>query len=195
MFYVIYLLLRQQLKHIFFILFVTFFLFGISNIYSQPKSSENNVKAVFIYNFTKYLEWSKEVDSKTFDIVIFGKSDITNPLIEIAKIRKAGEKKINVSQINDISKIPDCHILFVDPSEEELLPELLQIAKQKNILIISSKKGFGNQGVPINFVTIDGKVKFEINIDSIENIGVKPSSQLLKLAILIKDGKHINNGS
>ncbi|OFY18715.1 MAG: hypothetical protein A2W98_14455 [Bacteroidetes bacterium GWF2_33_38] len=158
----------------------------------QPQTSESNVKAVFIFNFTKYLEWTNNTKSKTFDIVIFGKSDITAPLREIAGLKKAGEKKIRIIEIDNIDEIPPCNIMYVDPSQEKYLSNLLQTAKEKEILIISNKKGYGVLGVPINFVTIDGKVKFEININSIEEIGIKPSSQLLKLAILIKNGKYID---
>ncbi|HBF88501.1 MAG TPA: hypothetical protein DDX39_07660 [Bacteroidales bacterium] len=183
-----------DLRKIIYISFIcSIFWLCLSGFYEkQPQTSESNVKAVFIFNFTKYLEWTNNTKSKTFDIVIFGKSDITAPLREIAGLKKAGEKKIRIIEIDNIDEIPPCNIMYVDPSQEKYLSNLLQTAKEKEILIISNKKGYGVLGVPINFVTIDGKVKFEININSIEEIGIKPSSQLLKLAILIKNGKYID---
>ena len=62
-----------------------------------------------------------------------------------------------------------------------------QKVKHKNILTISDSKGFADRDVAINFIIVKGKRKFEINTDAIDRPGLRVSSQLLKLAILIKE--------
>lgn len=69
---------------------------------------------------------------------------------------------------------------------------ILQKVKHKNILTISDSKGFAYRGVAINFIIVKGKRKFEINTDAIDRAGLRVSSQLLKLAILVKgEGKQL----
>ncbi len=153
-------------------------------------SPVDEFKAVFIYNFTKYIQWPNHDTSGTFDIAVIGDSDIITPLKEIEKMRLINNKKIKVIHFKDIQDIKKCHILFISASEKTRLHDILQKVQHKNILTISDSNGFANEGVAINFVIVEEKIKFEINNNAINQAGLQVSSHLLKLAILVeKEGK------
>jgi hypothetical protein len=150
---------------------------------------EDEFKAAYIYHFTKYIQWQDVESSETFVIAVIGDSEIITPLREIEKKRMVNSKKIKIVHFQDITDITDCHILFISSLDMEQLSEILEKVKGKNILTISDSTGFASKGVAINFVIIDNKVKFEINSSAYKQAGLKMSSQLLKLAILIEGTK------
>jgi len=141
-------------------------------------------KALFIYNFTKYIEWPS-TGGQTFVIMVLGDSPIVNELSTISQVKKVGTHSISVKKVNSISEINDCHILYVASSKSRLVPDLVTKLQSKNILIITdemiSKAGFG-----INFVVKDGKQAFEVSKGNIENHNLKINSGLLALGIPVK---------
>ena len=160
--------------------------FNSLNLNAAETSKEEDIKAVFIYNFTKYFKWKKDQEVKTFNIYLLGKSDLIKPLKLIAKKKKVWDNKIIVRQINDINKIGYCHVLFISEINDNKLKVILKKLKSKNILTISDSKGFAKSGVAINFIKTDGKIRFEVNTTALKNAGFKLSSQLLKLAVIVE---------
>ena len=165
---------------------ISLYLLADDNIKNE-NNLEDRMKAVFIFNFTKYIQWSDNDTSGTFEIAIIGSSNIIDPLKEIAKNKFINNKQIKIKNCKDIQDIITPHILFISISEKNNLDKILQKVKNKNILTISDCKGFANKGVAINFVIVKGKIKFEINTRAIESAGLQISSQLLKLAILVQE--------
>jgi hypothetical protein len=147
---------------------------------------EYKLKAVFIYHFTKYFQWSFSDTSGAFEIAIIGNSNIIDPLKEIAEKRLVKGRRIEIKRFQDVEDIDACHILFIPVSETNQLDKILQRVKTENILTISDSKGFANRGVAINFVLVKEKIKFEINSRALERAGLQASSQLQKLAILVE---------
>lgn len=158
-------------------------------IFHTPLFSQNiriqdyEIKAIFIYHFTKYIKWSDFDTSETFNIAILGDSDIIIPLREIAKIRSVNNRKIEIEHFQNVEDINASHILFISESMRNQIDVVLQNIEGENILTVSSSEGFADRGVAINFVIVHGKIKFEINSHALERAGLKASSQLKKLAI------------
>ncbi len=156
-------------------------------------SLEDKIKAVCIYNFTKYIEWVDDDTTDSFEIGIIGDSDIIFLLQEIAKKELVDNRKIEVIHFQDINDINNCHILFISASENNSLSDILQKVKDNNILTVSDSMGFAQEGVGINFIIVDKKIKFEINNSAIDQAGLHVSSQLLKLAILVEEKEKSND--
>ena len=150
-------------------------------------SLEDKIKAAFVYNFTKYIEWVDDDTTDSFEIGIIGDSDIIFPLQEIAEKELINNKKIEIKHFQNVQDINVCYILFISASEKSQLQNILKKIENKNILTISDSIGFAHEGVSINFIIVDGKIKFEINNSSIDQAGLQVSSQLLKLAILVEE--------
>jgi hypothetical protein len=152
----------------------------------QTEAEESNLKAAFIYNFTRFVEWEPtEVPNEFFIIGVFGTSSIDNPLEEISKTRTVNSKKIIIKHFEKIEDIDKCNILFIPKNVKTPLEELLKKTENKNVLVISEKQGYASKGASINFVIIDNKLKFEANVKAINSAGLKVSAQLLKLAIIV----------
>ena len=153
----------------------------------QGSGEEYDIKATFIFHFTKYVEWPDLESGEAFTIGVFGKSDIIAPLKEISKMKTVNDSKITVVQIDDLQQISACHILFISPLDKKELKKLLETVGSHPILTVGDTNGFADFGVALNFVMINGKIKFELNPCAVERAGLWVSSQLQKLAILIEE--------
>jgi len=145
---------------------------------------EYKLKAVFIYNFTMYVEWDPSAMSQEFVIGIIGSSSIDGPLEEIARAKTCNGKKIVIRHISPKGDIPACNILFI-PRDADVSLSIVLPKVPKGTLTISEKNGYAANGTAINFVIVDNKLKFEANPKAISSAGLKASSQLLKLAIIV----------
>lgn len=151
---------------------------------------ENAIKSVFIHNIIRYyVNWPELDTSDVFVIGSIGESDLIEPLKEITKNLAAHNKKIKIIHYQELADINTCDVLFISEMKKKRLENILQRLQNKNILTISDTKGFANRGVAINFVNIEGKIKLEINTNAIDRAGLQVSSQLLKLALLVKEEK------
>lgn len=157
-----------------------------SSFFQTQKSEveEYSAKAAFIYNFTKFVEWeNKEYGSSPFVIGVVGESSIYKPLQVLATSKKINNRKIEVIKFNAATDLAPCHILFVpETSSYKNLKECLDSKSTKNTLIITEKQGYLEYGSGINFLVVENRIKFEINISSLNKANLKASSQLLKLA-------------
>jgi len=158
------------------------FLFGVIN---PAKSQDYKFHSLFIYNFTKYIEWPESYKSGDFVIGVLGKSDIIESLQKMAEIKTVGAQKIQVEVVNDVSAAPKCHMLFIPQGQSGKLEEVLAAFSGKPTLIISERPGLGKKGSGINFVLEEGKWRFELNKTAIESSSLKVSSELMKLGKLI----------
>ncbi len=163
-------------------------LFENFRFYSS-QNEEYEVKAAFIYNFTKYIDWEDEsmLNSSTFVIAVYKESPLEKELLKLLNAKKVKNKKIEILQIFDPSEIPKAHIVFLpEKTISKDFKRFLQNENLKSSLIISEKQGRLELGSGINFVTISKNIKFEINLNSTKKNKLKVSSQLLKLAEKIK---------
>lgn len=160
------------------------------SIPEDPAPSEHDIKAVFLYNFTRYLEWpEQEQGSGAFDIAVLGDSEILAPLREIAAKKTVRSVPIVIRPCLEIKQIGRPRILFIARSAARWLPQALDELRGAPVLTVGEEEGLARRGVAVNFVLRDGAVKFEMNEQAIRAAGIQPSSQLLKLAILVGGGK------
>ena len=162
-----------------------FLLIFILLISINAKAQDYKFHSVFIYNFTKYIQWPSAYQNGDFVIGVLGKSEITENLQKMAEIKTVGSQKIAVSQFNNVPEISKCHILFIPSSNSNELENVLAKIGNQPTLIITERPGLGKKGSGINFVLQSGKWKFELNKSAIESSELKVSGELAKLAILI----------
>jgi hypothetical protein len=155
--------------------------------YGQTEAEESNLKAAFIYNFTRFIEWEPAAIADEFVIGVIGTSSIDEPLEEISKTRTVNTKKIIIRHFEKIEDLDNCNILFIPKAVKVPIQEIIAKTEKKNILLISEKQGYASKGSSINFVIIDNKLKFEANMKAINSAGLKVSAQLLKLAIIVNN--------
>ena len=151
---------------------------------AQPGMQEANLKAVFIYNFTKYIDWNHHDSADMFIIGVIGTSPVIASLNELAKTNTVDNKKIEVRVFNNPNEIEFCNILFIPKKNPYPLSAVLDKVN-KGMLTISEEPGFAVNGTAFNFVIKNGKLKFETNLKALSQADVKAGSQLLKLAIIV----------
>lgn len=169
-------------------IFIALLLTGFSP-QQKMEQKEYDLKAAFIYRFTGYIEWDGQMANDDFIIGIVGNSPIESKLAELASTKKVNNKKIIIRKYNKPAEIGLCHILFIPQKTSGHLKDIISKVAGKGTLIISEKAGYAAQGTGINFILADSKLKFEANPKALAAAGLKASSQLLKLAIIVDQKK------
>lgn len=154
---------------------------------SSGKANDPNakIKVIFIYNFTKYIEWPDNYKQGDFIIGVLGESDLIGELSNLAQTKSIGSQKCVVKSFASVKEITKCHMLYIPQEKSDLFKDVLKKASGMNTLIITEKEGLARQGAVINFVSVDNKQKFELNKTNAGKYGLKVSSNLSTLAIIV----------
>ena len=160
-------------------------LFLSSAFQTKNEISEPTIKALFIYNFTKYVEWPVEKDHNNIVIGFYGPSAVIDELKKICLNKKVKDRAIEIRQANDISEAEKCDIFFIPQDENDMFKYINERLNGKGVLIVTEEKGMAQKGAAINIIEQDNKVRFELNENAIKKSGLKISSQLLALAIKV----------
>ncbi|MEO8088485.1 MAG: YfiR family protein, partial [Bacteroidota bacterium] len=155
--------------------------FVCNSFSSGSEGNEYQIKAMFIFNFTKYVEWPETKDAGDFTIGVIGESEILEPLERIATQKKVGNKKIIVKKLS-LDDEDYCNIVIISKSRLNKLELVEKKYAGKGVLVISDES---SRPAAINLVTRDNKVRFEITQSLAKSGGVKISSQLLALAVTV----------
>jgi hypothetical protein len=165
-----------------------FVLAFISLSFQQQQSFDPNakVKAVFLYNFTKYFEWPDKMKSGNFIIQIIGSnSNLNQELNKMASSKQVGNQKLEIKTSTNIDASTQPHIIFLLSEASDMLKEISSKYKGKGCLVVTEKNGLAKAGSAINFVVMDNKQKFEYNKNSAIKSGLKTGDGLNSLAIVI----------
>ena len=155
------------------------FLFGFSLITAVFGQNEK-FKALFIYNFTNYIEWPSS--GPTFSIAVLGDSPLIEELENISKIKKIANATIVVKKVSSASEAAQSQILFIPPSKKKIATEAYQTLEGKSILIITDNNPvvYG-----INFLEIGQKQSFQVSKSALAAHNLKLNSTLLSLGIQV----------
>jgi hypothetical protein len=151
---------------------------------------EYQVKALFLVNFAKYVEWpANAVHGQSFVIGIFGEDSFGAYLRQAAEGKSAGGKPIEIRKIEAQEDLSSCQIVFMGSSEKKRLAEILARIKALPSLTVGETDHFAQQGGVIGFIKREGKVRLEINLEAARQAGLQLSSKLLSVADSVT-GKH-----
>jgi hypothetical protein len=157
-----------------------------------PASKEYQIKAAFVYNFTKFVEWppnSFDDPDAPIVIAVAGKGPCAAEVERSVKDRTVNGRQILVKTVETPGAAKGAHVLFLSASEDSRLEEWLGAFRSAGTLTVGESEPFAKAGGIIRFVLEGDKVRFEINIDSAERAGLKVSAQLQKLAKSIRKQK------
>jgi hypothetical protein len=150
---------------------------------AAQKAAEYDVKAAFLYNFTKFVDWPSEAfpDPNSLKICVLGDDPFGKSLQAVTDEQVGGHKLI-VTRTESLAKPSGCQVLFISRSEREHLGQILAAVRDSPVLTVADTDGAAERGAIINFVLEGSKVRFEINTDSADRAKIKISSKLLQLA-------------
>jgi hypothetical protein len=153
--------------------------------FSISHAQNYKLHSLFIFSFTRYVQWPEGQNEGDFEIVVLGDSPLTEELKVMAQAKKVGDRAIKISKINAITELKKCNILFVPASKSPQIAEILGKVSAQPILVVTEDTGLGAKGSNINFITKDGKLAFELNQTTLTKQNLKVSNELSRLAILI----------
>lgn len=152
-----------------------------------PKVDTNaKIKAVFIYNFTKYIEWPADYQSGDFTIAILGDNEsLFKELSNMSKVKKVANRPFTIKKINNASQIGKSHIVYIPTENSPAVAKALSSVKGKSTLVVTESPGYAKKGATINFMIAGGRQKFELNKSTAQQHNLKVSSTLENIAVLV----------
>lgn len=154
-----------------------------------PAFDEYQVKAAFLYNFAKFVEWPPGTFAKSNDpieICIVGQNPFGSTLEDTVKGKKIGDRAFAVRRLPDTQQAGKCQILFIGAVEEKRTPALLEALKGPGILTVGETGDFTALGGIIGFKLEGPRVRVQIALDTAEHNKLRISSKLLSLAEIVK---------
>jgi hypothetical protein len=149
-------------------------------------SGEYQVKAAFLFNFAKFVDWPSrkftEADSPLI-IGIVGSDPFGGLLEEQVQDQHINDRTVIVRHIASMEELRKCHIVFICRSELERLGPILSEVRGDNVLTVGETDKFISRGGMINFVMVGGSVHFQIIDSAARHAGLKISSKLASLAL------------
>jgi serine phosphatase RsbU (regulator of sigma subunit) len=163
------------------LIFILSFSTGI--ISAQEEKTQGEKQALFIYNFSKYIDWPNIDELNSFDIGVIGDTNniVYDQLVKMAKIKTVRDKPINIKRITDYNNLAKVQLVYFDRSGVSDINTIYNIVGTKPILLVA--KGFPFGKSMINFVVDDGNIKFELNENKCNKANLKVSKVITILAI------------
>jgi hypothetical protein len=155
----------------------------------QPSSlAEYEIKAAFIYNFAKFVQWPDETFEQPRSplVVCLIGQDNFGAALESIDHKIAQGREVQVLRLVRLDDVRSCHILFISESERSRLATLLHAVAGAHVLTISDLDHFAEAGGMIGLYSLDDRIQFSINLQAAQGASLKISSQLLKLARIVQ---------
>ena len=176
-------------KKVYQYLYTTLFAASVFLLSAQtPANREYQIKAVFIFNFTQFVEWPVNTfatPQSPLIIGVLGQDPFGSYLDETVANEKVNEHPMIIKRFRHVEDIKECHLLFIQSAETVKMPQIISSLKGRSILTISDASNFMKQGGMIRFFTIDNKIQFQINPEAAKASGLTISSKLLRLAEIV----------
>ena len=154
-------------------------------LHASTQAPVNKIKAAFIYQFTQFVRWPTSANSNDeFNICVYGKGPVEEALSDLGVRRELGVR-IVINFPQKIQDINECKIVYIEKSGSKQSADILNYLKNKPILTVSSLSGFASSGGVIGFVTINGKVRMEINRTPAQHNNIEINAKLLEVASLV----------
>lgn len=151
-------------------------------------TDEYRIKAAFLYNFVKFVEWPADAFAGPSDpirICVLG-NPFGTLLEETVNGKQVDQRRLQIREISNIAEAGGCHILFVAAGRKHVA-DMLCIIREKPILTVGEVPAFGVDGGIIAFRVEKDRVRFEINIRAADRARLRISSRLLSLADIVRE--------
>ena len=152
----------------------------------ETQPTEYQIKAAFLFNFAKFVQWPPQAfaDANSPMIIgVLGQNPFHEDLARTIRNKTIDDHPLVIKEFNSLVEVTNCHILFISTSEKRRLPQIFEGLNGANVLTVGETERFTESGGIINFVLEGTKIRFQINESAAKAAGLKLSSKLLSLAI------------
>jgi len=155
----------------------------------SPIPDEYQVKAAFLFNFAKFVEWPAAAFKGPEDplaICVLGQDPFGTILEDVVRNKTVSNRAFVIREVSNAQQAISCQIVFVSASERKRFRPLLDGLKGRSILTVGEAEDFTANGGIINFKLKDARVRIEIDAGAADRAGLRISSKLLSLADIAK---------
>ena len=156
-----------------------------------PTPSEYQVKAAFLYNFVKFIEWPATPANQEgpIELCVLGKDPFGGAIERVIDGKSVNGRPLAIRRISDVAAARACHVLFVSASEAGRVSEITKAVRTWSVLTVSEIDRFSERGGIITFLMEGQRVRFRINSKIAATAGLQISSKLLQLALVRPEDK------
>lgn len=151
--------------------------------------TEYQIKAAFIYNFAKFVDWPS-LDAAPSDqpiiVGILGEDPFGQNLEGVINGKTANGRRLVIKRFSSVNSIALCHILFVSASQRNNLPQIFAAVAGAGVLTVGETDLFVETGGVIRLGMFEGRVRLVINQAAAQRAGLRISAKLLSLARVIR---------
>ncbi len=162
---------------------------ALARVANAEKLNADQLKAAYLYNFARYVEWPGDAHASgdsPVKIGVVGSSAVSSLLKKTVEGKSVGSRKLEVVELDAAAEGRDSHILFVagELSADDLESTVSELSGTP-VFVIADDENFARKGGVANFFVADQRVRFAINKGAAEKSRLKVSSKLLRLAELV----------
>ena len=164
------------------------FIFFRASVLAQDALPEYQVKAAYLFNFLKFVEWPEDAFPDPLAPIVIGISGddpFGNALAQVIIGKTVQGRDLVIHKYHSGEDMRGAHILFIGPSEKKRLPQILSSLRGSSVLTVADTEGFLEEGGMIQFLSENNRVRFAINVDASSRAKLKMSSKLLSLAKVV----------
>jgi len=154
-------------------------------------ATELQVKAVFVYNFSHFVDWPDAAfggDTEPFMIGVVGNDGFASLLDDVVRGELVDGRSIQVRRFRAGEPITDVHLLFVDRSQGSQLEQIAELLKGRGTLTVSDLDDATRRGAMIQLANVNNRIRVRINVDSARAAGLSVNSNLLRQAEIVRSG-------
>lgn len=147
--------------------------------------AERRIKAAYLYRFPGYVEWPDSAFSQPdspLRIGVWGNDALADDLARLVAGRTVHGRPIEVRKLKDADAFAELHVLYVGRQRGARVADAINALPARGTLVVSSEAAALQQGSAINFLLVDGQVRFELSPEAAELRGLKLSSRLLAVS-------------
>jgi hypothetical protein len=156
-----------------------------------PAPSEYQVKAVFLFNFARFVDWPAVTfvsASAPFTLCVYGDDPFGADLDAVVRGETIGGRQMLVRRLHDPRDAPQCQIVFIAGSAERELESVVASLDRRATLTVSDIEGAARRGAMIRMMTVNGRIRLRINLDAVRAAHLTVSSNLLRSAEVVGSG-------
>ena len=164
-------------------------LLGGSSVARAGAASEYDMKAAYLFNFAKFINWpegSFAKEDQPIQICVLGRDDFGDALGRVSRGRTVQGRAVEIKKLAgggaSDAQARSCNILFVSRSESGREADLLSVVGERPVVTVGEVEGFTEIGGVFNYVAEGSRVRFELNRKSAASKGLSVSSRLVRLA-------------
>ena len=154
---------------------------------AQTRASESAVKAAYLFHFAQFVRWPATAlaAGQPFAICVVGEDPFGRTLDATVAREVIDGHRITVKRVERVTRATGCHIVYVGDMEQERVDGVIRALASTATLTVSDLPHFIARGGVLQFVSIDNRVRFEINLGAAEAAGLVTSSELARVAVAV----------